>query len=180
MKHYRLITGICIAFVAVGLLMWFSGLLTPMTINDISLSAELKVNDISGTNGEKYVLNIEISKERSGKNIIYMYLPGYGPISIYDGQGNFILDGRPKTLDHVSQLLALNQLEKQTGVRLGEIRLSGKGIPYGKGNYRCKIFYGDHLEIEETEDMYVVCVHKGSNFLGDKSWVKVFRVLNAL
>jgi hypothetical protein len=179
MKHYRLITGICIAFVAVGLLMWFSGLLTPMTINDISLSAELKVNDISGTNGEKYVLNIEISKERSGKNIIYMYLPGYGPISIYDGQGNFILDGRDK-LDHVSELLALNELAKQTGKPLSEIGLVGEGIPFGKGNYRCKIFYGDHSEIEETEDMYVVCVHKGSNFLGDKSWVKVFRVLNAL
>jgi hypothetical protein len=69
MKHYRLIIGICIAFVAVGLFMWLSGLLTPMTINDISLSAELKANNISGTNGEKYVLDIEINKERSGKNI---------------------------------------------------------------------------------------------------------------
>lgn len=110
--NYRPIIGICIAFVAVGVFMWLSGLLTPMTINDISLSVELQANDICGTNGET--------------------------------------------------------------------TLSGKGIPCDKGNYRCKIFFGDRLEAERTEDMYVVCVHKGSNFLGDKSWVKVFRVLNAL
>ncbi|MCX7710839.1 MAG: hypothetical protein N2484_13450 [Clostridia bacterium] len=149
--------------------------------DEIDIAARLKANDTPGTNGEKYVLEMEITKNAWGNTTIYPYLPGFGAVSIYESQNNTPLNSRAR-LDQGAKRLAISKLKQEDGIEgvTENTDLEAFSIASQKGSYQCKIFYFEHNGSIPMDRLYIVCVHKEKTLWKDLSWAKVIPVKNEL